>query len=280
MTPNECLLCGASECTPLLTFAEPDAYERAVGVTAEGYLREWVSCNACGFRYSRYSRDADILDRLYDDAYRDSGVSWRVQSAEETFRRVVALPADQSETVTRCMGVKAALARLAEDGIHTRARHRPARLLDVGGATGVFAWLFRDADWQAEIVDPGRQGRFVEAHGIAYHQRRFDRDFQGGPYELVSMVYMLEHVRDPREVLAAAKGILAADGLLYVEVPDEIAFEKKPAEDDIFNSCHLWMFGPASLTRLLGSCGFDPLELSRLKTLRGHYALTVLARPQ
>jgi hypothetical protein len=38
------------------------------------------------------------------------------------------------------------------------------------------------------------------------------------------------------------------------------------------------MFGPDSLTRLLHACAFDPLEIRRINTHRGHYALTALAR--
>jgi len=277
-TPQACILCGEANHRAVFRYDGPDVYERTAGVEETGYLREWVACAACRFHYSRHARDPDILDRLYDDAYRTTGAAWRGQSAEEIFQRVLKLPAAESETVSRCAFIKTALRRLDEDGLHALREGRPLRLLDVGGATGVFAHMFQDDDWRAEIVDPGRQGRFIEAFGIAYHQQRFDAGFGGGPYQLVSMIYMLEHVHDPFATIAQAKRVLAGDGLLYIEVPDAIAFEKKPAEDDIFNSCHLWMFDPASLTRLLSSCGFEPLDLCRIRTQRGHFALTVLAR--
>lgn len=280
LTPQNCLLCGGAESRTIFSYPVPDAYERAVGVTDRDYDRRWVACRGCGFHYARYARDPDILDTLYDRAYRDPAAAWRGDPAETVFRRVIALPPDQSETVARCSMIKSALDRFAEDGIHVSTADRPRRLLDVGGATGVFAYHFRDADWSAEIVDPGIDGQFLEQHGIACHRRRFDDAFAGTGYGLVAMNYLLEHVADPRAVLGKARRVVADDGLLYVEVPDEIAFEKKPAEDDIFNSCHLWMFGPASLTRLLTSCGFDPLEMRRIRTLRGHFALTALARPR
>lgn len=279
LAPQRCLLCGDAEAEPVFRYDAPDSYERTAGVAGAGYLREWVSCKSCGFHYSRYSRDPDILDRIYDDAYRDTGTSWRRQSAEDVFKRVIALPPDQSETVARCSAIKGAIARFATGGIHELPQRRPLRLLDVGGATGVFAYMFKDADWEAEIVDPGRQGQFVTGHGVKYHQTRFDSSFRQGTYDLVSMVYMLEHVQDPHAVVRQARAALAGSGLLYIEVPDELAFEKKPADDDIFNSCHLWMFGPASLTRLLAACGFDMLDMRRNRTHRGHYALCVMARP-
>jgi len=278
LTPQACVLCGDDRRAPLVRYEAPDAYEQAVGVASDNYHREWVTCSGCGFRYSRYARDPDVLDRLYDDAYRDTGAAWRGGSAEETFQRIVALPPEESETVARCGAIKSTIARLAKDDIHTLPERRPLRLLDVGGATGVFAYLFRDQDWSADIADPSAQGTFIAKHGVTYHQQRLDAAFCGAPYDLISMIYVLEHVRDPRMVIEQAHRVLDASGLLYIEVPDEIAFEWKPPDDDIFNSCHLWMFGPVSLTRLLDACGFDPLEVRRIKTHRGHYALTALAR--
>jgi SAM-dependent methyltransferase len=276
--PTTCPLCAESRYEPVFRYHQPDRYEGAVGVTAAGYARQWGRCGGCHFAYARYSRDPDLLDRLYDEAYRDAASAWRGESAEDIFRRVIALPAHESETLKRCTWIKTTLARLAEAEVHALPDRRPWRLLDVGGATGVFAYLFTDDDWRAEIIDPGLQGRFITQHGIGYHQRRFDGEFRDGPYDLVSMVYVLEHVHDPAAVVQQAHAVLSESGLLYVEVPDEIAFEAKPQEDDIFNACHLWMFGPTSLVRLLSSCEFDPLELRRIRTQRGHYALTVLAR--
>ena len=279
MTPAQCLLCGSTDAIDLMVYSEPDRYEMAAGVTADGYKRAWVNCGKCGFRYSRYSRDPEILDRLYDDAYRSVTTSWRSGTAEETFKRVIALPDAESETVERCRNLKACLQRLAAEGIHDMPARSPRRLLDVGGATGVFAYAFKDKEWETEIVDPGNQGRFIEGFGVPYHERRFDDGFDNGSYDLVSMIYMLEHVADPAAVLETARRNLSPDGLLYVEVPDEIAFQRKPAEDDIFNSCHLWMFGPDSLGRLLDRTGLDLLDLRRFRSRRGHFTLSVLARP-
>jgi hypothetical protein len=277
MTPSACLICGEREATTVFTYDRPDVYETAVGVTPQSYARAWVRCAGCGFHYSRFSRAPDQLDRIYDREYRNAAQSFRPEGPEEVFRKIVALPPEKSESAQRSAAIRAAIARLQNDAVLESWPQRPLRLLDVGGASGVFAYLFQDADWRAEIIDPGEQGRFVEAHDIVYHARRFDESFNGGPYQLISMNYMLEHVADPARILAVARDRLSRGGLLYVEVPDELAFARKPQEDDIFNSCHLWMFGPRSLQRLLSDAGFETLSLTRSRSPRGHYALSVLA---
>jgi len=306
MTPQACPLCGQREAKLVFSYDEPDAYELAVGVKREGYARAWVRCAECNLHYSRYSREPDRLDRIYDRAYRDAGHSFRPADAEATFRAVIALPPEQSESVQRAHAILDTVERLQAQAVLEPWEERPRRLLDVGGASGVFGYVFglvaaecatRDyvthsrverqeladldtqrADaWSVEIVDPSAQGRFIEAHGVTYHQRRFDCSFDARPFHLISMNYLLEHVADPGAVLAAARGHLVASGLLYVEVPDEIAFRRVSKHDDIFNSCHLWMFGPDSLLQLLDAADFEPLAITRSRSPRGHFSLSVLA---
>jgi hypothetical protein len=277
MMPLACLICNESEAVTVFAYGAPDAYEAAVGVARDGYARAWVRCAGCGFHYSRYSRAPDSLDRIYDREYRNAERSFRPDDPEAVFRKIVALPPEQSESRQRIAAIRGAIVRLQDESVLHRWTERPLRLLDVGGASGVFAYLFQDADWHVEIVDPGEQGRFVESLGVTYHQRRFDESFEGGCYHLLSMNYMLEHTVEPRRILAAARECLHSSGLLYVEVPDELAFGRKPQDDDIFNSCHLWMFGPRSLQHLLTDAGFETLHLTRGRSPRGHYALGVLA---
>jgi SAM-dependent methyltransferase len=277
ISPLCCLVCGQSDATNVVRYASPDPYERAVGIAKEGYFRAWVRCVDCGFIYSRYSRDPEVLDRLYESNYRDSAMSWRQGSTREVFDRVIALAPEQSETHARIAWIK------REIGSLEAARLVPARpgakaMLDIGGATGVFAYGFRDADWSTHVVDPAESGRFLETDfDIPYHQGPYRPGLFGRTFDLISLVFVLEHLRDPNAILASIAQDLAPGGLLYIEVPDSVAFRLKPPEDDIFNACHLWMFNPTSLTRLLANNGFELMALTRPQTRRGHYALTVLS---
>jgi hypothetical protein len=272
-----CLLCSKSDFQEIARYTDPDPYEQAVGVTAENYYRAWGKCTNCGFIYSRYSRDPEIIDRLYESSYRDGISNYRRQgTTREIFDRVIALPADQSETYVRISWIKQEISKLDEAGFRL-APHRKQLMLDIGGATGVFAYSFRDENWDAEIVDPAESGRFIEEFGIRYHQRPYGPGVTSRSIDLATMVFVLEHLRNPREVISQARKDLSECGLIYIEVPDASAFHLKPPEDDIFNACHLWMFDPFSLTRLLDECEIEVMTLARTKTRRGHLALSVLA---
>jgi SAM-dependent methyltransferase len=277
MDPHRCLLCGETAATILRTYSAPDVYERTVGISDVGYRRAWVKCQNCDFIYSRYSRHPEALDRLYEQAYRAGDVPWRKGSTREIFDRVVALAPEESETHVRVDWIKKKIDELEKNGL-IGCRPGIRRLLDVGGATGVFAYLFRDADWECHVVDPAESGRFIETDfGVPYHQGSYRPGMAGNVFDLITMIFVLEHLRDPRGLLAAVSKDLSDNGLLYIEVPDAAAFRIKAPDDDIFNSCHLWMFNPESLVRLLTDGGFEIMALSRTQTRRGHLALNVLA---
>ena len=272
-------MCGGTAFETVCAYDRPDCYETAVGIGPEGYDRRWVRCRGCGFYASHYSRAPESLDRLYERAYRDAASAWRSGTTEEIFLRVAALPDDQSETRPRVRWIKNTLADLGQAGFFTPGRP-PFRMLDIGGATGIFAYEFQrdDPDWRAHVVDPAEDGCFIETRlGIPYCRDPYRPGLFPEPFHLISLIFVLEHLLDPVAVLEAVRRDLAPNGALYVEVPDASAFRFKPTTDEIFNSCHLWMFDPTSLNRLLERCGFETLALRRIQTVRGHYALIALA---
>jgi len=271
-----CHLCLSDNFQEIARYTEPDRYEQAVGVTDENYYRAWAKCMNCGFIYSRYSRDPNVLDLLYESGYREGSSNFRRQgTTREIFDKVISLPPDQSETHARVSWIKREI-KILEDAGHRSAPMGKQLMLDIGGATGVFAYSFLDENWDAEVVDPAESGRFIEEFNIRYHQRPYGAGTASRSIDLAALVFVLEHLRQPREILLQAKKDLAASGLIYIEVPDAAAFRLKQPDDDIFNSCHLHMFDPASLTRLLNECEIDVMALARTKTRRGNLALSVL----
>ncbi len=153
--------------------------------------------------------------------------------------------------------------------------------LDIGGGAGIFAHEFQDRLWRSYIVDPAKNNDFVKKKlnmplvQEFYEPRRFQKRFT-----LIALMYVLEHMENPRTLLKSVRKDMGADSFLYIEVPDSMAFRLKPKSDEIFNACHLWMFDPETLTRLLKKCGFEALSIRRIKTLRNHYALMAFAIPK
>ena len=277
--PKSCPLCGDVRYQTIFTYAEPDRYEVTVGVGNDGYSREWVKCKNCGSYYSIYSRGKGVIERIYTSDYRAKNAEWRSGAPEEVFYKVMALPEGQSETKFRVKWIKDRIKCLWENQV-VQKDNPPYNFLDIGGGTGVFAFDFQDGDWRAHVMDPNEDAIFIKNKlNIPLVQEYYSPKKFSNLFHLVSMVFVLEHLSDPVGILKNLRADMTTNSFLYIEVPDAIAFERKPKQDDIFNSCHLWMFSPSSLAAMLSRGGFELLTLDRVKIKRGHYAIMAIATP-
>lgn len=271
-----CLVCGSSDYDVLLSYSEPDRYELAVGIDREGYYRKWVRCRNCSFIYSLHHRAKGVFDEMYKTVYRSSKSEWRKESGEELFKKIINLPPSESETKFRVGWIKDTIGALWQDEI-LEQKPPPYNFLDIGGGSGVFAYEFKDDHWLPHVADPDDRGRFMESYGIKFVPDYYRPDAFGVKFDLVSLVYVLEHLEDPFSLIHGLHQDMNPGALLYIEVPDSICFERKAPDDDIFNSCHLWMFSPTTLSRFLRLAGFKILAIKRLRTKRNYYGLMVLA---
>ena len=273
-----CLLCGETDYETILSYDEPDQYENVVSVSPKGYFRKWVKCTKCGLLYSIFSRDEFILDQIYTEAYRDPNAAWRDGTTEQIFNKVIHLPFSESETKFRIHWIKSNIKDLYKYGIKKR-NSSPLNMLDIGGGNAVFAYEFQDEDWKVFIVDANASGEFIENKlGIPFVRDYYRPNLFDQKFDLISLIFVLEHLRNPRLILREICNDLDSESLLYIEVPDANAFEIKKKEDDIFNSCHLYMFSPTTLALLLYQCGFEIMCIKRVRTVRDHLAIMLLAK--
>ena len=142
----------------------------------------------------------------------------------------------------------------------------PGRWLDVGGGHGHFCEIARgvlpktrfDALDLSESIEEGTKRGWVDA---CYRGLFPDLAPKlAGAYDVVSMSHYLEHTRDPRAELAAAREALAPGGLLLIEVPDP-AFVLGTVLGRLwlpwFQPQHQHLLSVENLTRLLGEAGFS-----------------------
>jgi SAM-dependent methyltransferase len=276
--PVHCLLCSSREYKTIFLYCKPDQYETTLGVSAHNYHRAWVRCRRCGFYYSRSSRPPALIHRIYTSFYRSARTPWRAVNAETTFKKIVALPKKKSETLQRVAWLREQIATLQSNNI-VKLGKPPWKFLDIGGGGGIFASAFATQEWQPSIIDPGADTTFIrEKLGIPLVQKLYIPRAFGKPFSLISLIYVLEHVRNPQKFLLSVRKDLRAGGVLFVEVPDTLNFRFKNEDDDIFNACHLWMFDPTSLTQLFRKCGFETIAFKRFPAMRGHFGLMMLAQ--
>lgn len=272
-----CIICGSENYENIYSYDSPDNYEVAVGVDKENYSRKWVKCKKCGFYYSIYSREKEVLNRIYSSLYRNSDSSWRKEPVKEVFNRIINLSESESETKQRVRWIKERINRLTENNI-LKNKSPPFNFLDIGGGNGIFAYEFKDNLWIPNVVDPDENSSFIKSEfGINFVNDYYSSGKFNFKFDMVSLIYVLEHLAEPVKFLKEVYSDMKEDSLFYVEVPDAISFNLKDKSDEIFNSTHLWMFTPSTLISFLERNGFEILFLDRVLTKRGHYAIMSLA---
>jgi len=162
---------------------------------------------------------------------------------KETFLKILALPAEQSDNQAR---VKRVL-EYAEKHLKKKEAHT---LLDVGSGLAVFPYRMKEAGWNVTALDPDARAasharevagvRAIHADFLTWEPKPAER------FDLITLNKVLEHVKDPIAMLSRARHWIRPGGILYVEVPDVSAAQDGPEREEFFIE-HLHVFSLKSL---------------------------------
>lgn len=265
----ECAICRGELGARLLIHDCPDRFERHVGITEDGYRREWVQCNSCGAATNKQDpENARRLETLAADYYE---VDFAGSSIGEKYKKVMSLLPRQSDNAGRVDRVLEMVASVSEwlpqEGDKAR------RVLDIGAGTGVFLSRFlqiaaeNGKSWSGVAVEPDPNaathltclGQFDVIRGLYQGQA----NLRG--FDLVTLNKVVEHIPSPVEFLrSVTQAIEPRRGVLYVEVPDVLTIGRRPATDNILGALHHHLYTPRSLEILLRRAGLEVLEIGRV----------------
>ena len=154
--------------------------------------------------------------------------------------------------------------------IETRYGHsNKGTLLDIGCGYGFFLDLARQNGWQVCGVEPC-------AHARAYAASRslevdpgdiFARAYKNDTFDVVTLFYVLEHLRYPLKYLKEINRILKPGGLVLVRVPHTTPIVKFLKIMGIPNKLydtpsHLSDFSPRTIALALEKTGFTDIQTS------------------
>lgn len=141
-----------------------------------------------------------------------------------------------------------------------------ARLLDIGCGRGA---VLRDLVGRYHCAGVEISGYLADETrklGVEVFTGDFgDLDFRGAQYDGITMVSLLEHLRDPVAALKKCHALLAAGGLLLLKTVNHAGLNRRllgASWSGYRPPDHLVYFGPANLRRLLRDIGFSRISIS------------------
>jgi len=158
------------------------------------------------------------------------------------------------------------------DYIWKQARDKPVgKLIDIGCGEGFFARYFYDHGWEIECCDLSsfaiekhnpeilgfftKNNIFKELDKLIINNNKFD---------FINLSNVLEHVREPINLLERVKKIMGKDSMLRIKVPNDFSTLQQILLDSSRISSEYWFNPPGhvnfftkeSLKEVLTSCGF------------------------
>jgi len=238
---TSCLVCGSGAGEPVF-----HGSDRLYHTTTRQF--DVVRCGKCGMLRLDPPPTPEELRRYYPDNYWFAPDESTAGRMEEAWRRLVLR--DHVRFVTRALRDSAAR----------------GPLLDVGCGGGLFLGMMRERGFRVLGLDFSR-----EAAAVAWRRQQAPAivaDFPHSPLSArslaaITMFHVVEHLYDPRAYLAEARGLLAPDGRLIVQVPNAASWQCRllgRAWNGIDVPRHLFDFRDSDLEKLLASAGFEVLR--------------------
>jgi glycosyltransferase involved in cell wall biosynthesis len=159
----------------------------------------------------------------------------------------------------------------SHDLISRQIKGRAPRVLDVGCGSGHVSAFLRNESFYYVGVDY-RKPDDLQPQVSLFHERDIERDFNlpyGGEFDYVVFGDVLEHLRNPEEILLKSREYLKPDGRIIVSVPNIQHWSTRLLiatgnftymDRGILDRTHLKFFTKKSIARLLKDCGFETIE--------------------
>lgn len=159
-----------------------------------------------------------------------------------------------------------------------------AAILEIGCATGELAKATRArlSPRVYDAIELSPAGEIARQHLDNLYARPLGELLAAseitGPYDVILMSHVLEHLESPAGELSTMRQVLADQGIIFLEVPNRGGHRRLPIDD---NQSHLHFFSTSSLTRLLTRHGLETLEAATDARLDSRYAdsIRVVCRP-
>lgn len=245
---HSCPLCTSKDLKPLKN--ERNRFPKDHRPILEMFDGAWIQllqCKTCGFGFTKelpYSED--FFPSRYDTHFDAANEANNNPFKDEILDKMIA--------------------------VIEKYKPSPGKVLDVGSFAGIFIRKIAKRNYKSSGIE-------VNPTMADYTKNILNLDVQKGTFlsthvekesfDVVTMIDVLEHLVDPRQIIQKVQGVLKPGGLFVIKVPNlwpqyykqKIANLIGISDQGIFeNFGHINHFSPKSLRYTLESLGMDVLE--------------------
>lgn len=214
-----------------------------------------VMCTKCGLIFTDPKMNEEDLKVFYDKQYREIYGQLNMNN----------------QMATEDRHAKMAVSIIAKhiDFEKLKNENGTINFMDVGASTLRTCWNIKallnnnvnavGVEPCAEYVEVGRKNigdlDITSFNGIV---EDYNPDIK---FDFVTMTNTLEHLHNPVKTLQHIHSLMDDDSIILVSVPNMLVSTPYIAMDGWFSNAHLYHFTPNTLSLLLNTAGFKPIEL-------------------
>jgi len=252
-------LCGQNRFSSIFFYDSPPKGETKFDIDYRQYRREVKHCGICGHYVSVHEIE---MKHLYEEGYVDSTYDDDV-GMRRTFERIVGLPPEKSDNTGRVERVVA----FAESHFGKEKLRAKPSVLDVGSGLCVFLYKMKERGFACTALDMDERSVRIaeEVVGVDAVRGDFMKIEDLDQFDVITFNKVLEHIKNPIDILMKCKDHLNPNGFVYLELPDGEAAEREGPEREEFFIEHWHIFSAASAALMIQQSGFWVETLERLR---------------
>lgn len=205
-----------------------------------------VQCGECGFMFALVPQGYDAASIYKNDVYFAAGCEYGIADYDQWRRSLAHFYIPRLDRI--------------------RAFQQPARLLDIGCASGYLMKAAQERGWRVDGIElsPAMRRRAAELTRAPIYESIEQVLENGRRFECVTMFEVIEHLSDPVGTLAQVAELVVPGGLLALSTPNcerPGAAAGLPINIWFLPPEHISYFGIGTVRQCIERAGFETLAL-------------------
>jgi 2-polyprenyl-3-methyl-5-hydroxy-6-metoxy-1,4-benzoquinol methylase len=224
---------------------------------------EEISCNNCGStKYKPYQKNSGF------NIVKCSDCDLIYVNPQPTIKYLIKFYSE-GEYTAKTWESKPSYEKIVDDGrlkvvnfIASEYKDQKIRLLDIGGGMNPQykymenkKWYVLGTELSKTFVKYAQQQKLNVVFGDA-----IDMKFKNKEFDAVTIMAVVEHLKDPKKYLLEAHRILKDNGVLVIKIPNLHYTLKKSTTLPISQAGHLFYYTPKTIKILFEKCGYKIIK--------------------